>query len=99
MMTTAMSSLLHICSRRLTSSEAVILNCHPVTRLGRSNVSREQNAAEGTNVYSTPNSNWPVIDSFKGGQVIEIDTIMNAYHWVSARTLCSWSEQRSCNKD
>lgn len=41
-----------------------------------------QNAPEGTNKYSTANVNWPTIDSFKSGQVLEMDIVMNAYHWV-----------------
>lgn len=51
--------------------------------LMRTVISFVQNAAEGTNVYSTPNSNWEVLESFKGGQVLEMDIVMNAYHWVS----------------
>ncbi|CAB1100464.1 unnamed protein product [Ectocarpus sp. CCAP 1310/34] len=41
----------------------------------------EQNADEGSNVYSTANIGWDVLDSFKSGEVLEIDIIMNAYHW------------------
>ncbi|CAN0394644.1 unnamed protein product, partial [Ectocarpus sp. 12 AP-2014] len=41
----------------------------------------EQNADEGTNVYSTANINWDPLDSFTSGQVLEMDIVMNAYHW------------------
>ncbi|CAN0252453.1 unnamed protein product, partial [Ectocarpus fasciculatus] len=41
----------------------------------------EQNADESSNVYSTPNINWDPIDSFTSGQVLEMDIVMNAYHW------------------
>ncbi|CAN0216028.1 unnamed protein product, partial [Ascophyllum nodosum] len=40
----------------------------------------EQNDEESSNVYSTPNSNWPVIDSFESGQIIEISIDMAVYH-------------------
>lgn len=43
----------------------------------------EQNADEGSNVYSTANIGWDVLGSFKSGEVLEMDIIMNAYHWVS----------------
>lgn len=42
-----------------------------------------QNAEESSNIYSTPNSNWKVIDSFTSGQVLDMTIVMNAYHWVS----------------
>ncbi len=32
--------------------------------------------------YSTPNSEWNVIDTFVSGQVIEIDVVIVYYHWV-----------------
>lgn len=34
-------------------------------------------------VYSTEASNWPVIDSYTSGQVIELDIIIEYYHAVS----------------
>lgn len=40
-------------------------------------------SANEKNVYSTENSNWPVIDSYVTGQVIEIDVIIEYYHAVS----------------
>ncbi|CAM9620047.1 unnamed protein product [Ectocarpus fasciculatus] len=41
----------------------------------------EQNADEESNVYSTANIGWDVLGSFKSGEVLEMDIIMNAYHW------------------
>eukprot|EP00903_Cladosiphon_okamuranus_P006097 g6007.t1 len=41
----------------------------------------EQNAAEGSNRYSTANINWEPASSFISGQVLEMDIVMNAYHW------------------
>lgn len=35
------------------------------------------------NAFSTPNSEWPVIDVFQSGQVVEIDLTTVFYHWVS----------------
>ncbi len=32
--------------------------------------------------YSTPNSEWEVVDSFESGQVIEIDVVIVYWHWV-----------------
>lgn len=48
-----------------------------------------QNAAEGDNVYSTPNIDWdvPAGAVFKSGGVIEINTVWNAWHWVRGRRL------------
>jgi len=46
-----------------------------------------QNRAENANedvVYSTPNSNWPVIDSYTSGEVMEVHVAMEYYHAVSA---------------
>ena len=37
--------------------------------------------------YSTPNSEWEVIDTFEGGQEIEIDVVVVYYHWVRTRAL------------
>lgn len=45
-----------------------------------------QNADEGSNVYSTPTVDWDVLESYEGGQVIEMDVVMNAYHWVRTGT-------------
>ncbi|CAM9316682.1 unnamed protein product, partial [Hapterophycus canaliculatus] len=33
------------------------------------------------NTYSTPNSEWEVLDSFVSGQEIEIDVVVVFYHW------------------
>ena len=41
---------------------------------------------EGENTYSTPNRNWKVLQTYKTGQVIEIETVMTAHHWVSEHT-------------
>lgn len=35
--------------------------------------------------YSTPNSEWPVLEEFESGQVIEIAAVIVYYHWVSDR--------------
>lgn len=37
---------------------------------------------ENVNVYSTHNSEWPVLDTFKTGSVLEIKTVMRFHHWV-----------------
>lgn len=34
------------------------------------------------NKYSTPNSEWEILDTFVSGQEIEIDAVMVYYHWV-----------------
>ena len=44
---------------------------------------RAQNSDEGSNTYSTPNSEWAVLGSFQKGQVLEMDLIMNTNHMVS----------------
>lgn len=36
-------------------------------------------------VYSTPTSDWDVLEDFEPGQIIEIDIIFTNYHWVSDR--------------
>lgn len=41
-----------------------------------------QGFSEGTNIYSTPNGEWEVIDTFESGQVIEMDIVIVYYHWV-----------------
>lgn len=33
--------------------------------------------------YSTENTNWPVIDSYVKGQVLEVNVVMVYYHAVS----------------
>ena len=43
---------------------------------------RLQNADEGSNKYSTPNSGWAALGSFQKGQVLEMDLIMTANHMV-----------------
>lgn len=35
------------------------------------------------NTYSTPNSEWPVVAEYESGQVIEMDTVVVYFHWVS----------------
>lgn len=39
-------------------------------------------------IYSTEASNWPVIDSYTSGQVIEVDIIIEYYHAVSEMCAC-----------
>lgn len=41
-----------------------------------------QRAEEGSNKYSTANINWDPLETFTSGQVLEIDIVMNAFHWV-----------------
>ncbi|CAN0362132.1 unnamed protein product, partial [Hapterophycus canaliculatus] len=38
---------------------------------------------QARNVYSTPTIGWDVLETLKSGQVLEMDIVMNAYHWVS----------------
>lgn len=45
----------------------------------------EQGSDSTKNTYSTPNSEWRVIDSFESGQVIEMDVVVVYYHRVSSR--------------
>lgn len=35
--------------------------------------------------YSTPTSEWEVLETFEPGQIIEIDLAFTNYHWVSKR--------------
>lgn len=42
----------------------------------------EQGGSGTKNVYSTPNSEWEVIDSFESGQEIEMEIVVVYYHWV-----------------
>ncbi|CAM9309077.1 unnamed protein product [Ectocarpus sp. 8 AP-2014] len=41
----------------------------------------EQNEEEGANFYSTPNGDWPILNTYQEGQVLEIKLGMTAYHW------------------
>lgn len=44
-------------------------------------------------VYSTPNSEWDVLETFEAGSTIDIDVIFTNYHWVSrinAWILLNW---------
>jgi len=41
--------------------------------------SAAQTDDEGSNVYSTPNINWEPQETYKSGDVIEINTVVNAY--------------------
>ncbi len=38
--------------------------------------------SEGMNKYSTASSDWGVLGSYRSGEVIEMNVVMNAYHWV-----------------
>lgn len=40
-------------------------------------------AEESSNKYSTANINWEPLETYKTGQVLELNIVMNAYH-VSA---------------
>lgn len=57
-----------------------------------------QNADEGSNVYSTANIGWDVLGSFKSGEVLEMDIIMNAYHWVSPLAYVTAVLHIACNE-
>lgn len=41
-----------------------------------------QNADEGSNTYSTPNSGWEVLTHFKSGDEVELDVLMADYQRV-----------------
>ncbi|CAM9926342.1 unnamed protein product [Ectocarpus fasciculatus] len=41
----------------------------------------EQNEEEGANFYSTPNGDWPILNTYQEGQVLQIKLGMTAYHW------------------
>lgn len=49
-----------------------------------------QNAEESSNTYSTANINWEPLGTYKTGQVLELNIVMNAYH-VSAALIGSES--------
>lgn len=42
-----------------------------------------QTAAEGSNKYGKENSNYPVLDMYAEGAVIEMKVVVSTYHWVS----------------
>lgn len=43
----------------------------------------EQTVAEGTNKYGKANSNYPVLETFEEGSVIETKVVMSTWHYVS----------------
>lgn len=42
-----------------------------------------QGRNETEKIYSTPNSEWPVVAEFGSGDVIEMDVLVVYFHWVS----------------
>lgn len=42
----------------------------------------DQGGKDGENTYSTPNKDWPILQEFKQGQVMEIKAVMKAWHYV-----------------
>ena len=45
-----------------------------------------QRTPEAERPYSSPNSEWPILETYARGQVIDIKVIISAYHWVSGHT-------------
>lgn len=39
-------------------------------------------ASEGSNLYGLDNSNYPVLETLKEGEVMEIKVVVSTYHWV-----------------
>ena len=67
-------------------------HAHTCVRPSLSNVVRRsdvcassfsQSGDDNPIVYSTPTSEWDVLEDFEPGQIIEIDIIFTNYHWVS----------------
>lgn len=50
--------------------------------LGHTRHVETQTQDEGSNKYSRANGIYPVLDSYKEGQVIEMKVAMSVYHWV-----------------
>lgn len=44
-----------------------------------------QREEEDSNVYSTPNKDWPIGNTYTEGESISIEVVVNAYHWVSTK--------------
>lgn len=42
-----------------------------------------QSEDEDSNVYSTANSKWAVLESYKQGSVLELKLVISAHQWVS----------------
>lgn len=45
---------------------------------------QQQSGDPDLNTYSTDNSEWPVLETYTSGSIIEIKTIINNNHWVRA---------------
>ena len=42
-----------------------------------------QTAAEGSNLYGQENVNYPVLETYEEGSVMEVKVVVSTNHWVS----------------
>jgi len=38
--------------------------------------------------YGTPNVDWPILETYREGQVLDIKLGVRAYHWVRKKIRC-----------
>ena len=53
-------------------------------------LSLPQTAAEGSNLYGLENSNYPVLETYAEGGILEVKIVVSTYHWVRLVFKCSF---------
>ena len=42
-----------------------------------------QTAQEGSNLFGQENANYPILETYAEGSVMEVKVVVSTYHWVS----------------
>lgn len=46
-----------------------------------------QTAVEGSNLFGQGNTNYPILETYAEGSVMEVKVVVSTYHWVSFKAL------------
>ena len=55
----------------------------PSTQYVHASVGANQTAQEGSNLFGQDNVNYPILETYAEGAVIEVKVVVSTYHWVS----------------
>ena len=73
------------------------LNVHPMHPLNNAHLPlcmscsnsavSHQTAQEGSNLFGQNNANYPILETYAEGSVMEVKVVVSTYHWVSCLVL------------
>ena len=61
---------------------------HPLPQIYPFHYCSNQTAQEGSNLFGQDNMNYPILETYAEGSVMEVKVVVSTYHWVSLCCLC-----------